>query len=532
MSEEKKSWWQSFLDALSGKNATPEGLAGIGPPLKYYEGATPEVNNPSSASGGEVDIPASSVEASTDACENEPISSTFFEEPIHVVVSNKTEHSALTKTTPDPSDDQNSGVNKEMNRLFDHLATNPNTDLSVPRAAAQTAATSTNTSVADAATKALELETLAGASVQAEDALSNAITAADTERDSATGLTSTTTSALENARTAADAARTALNEAQTAAQAAVDTAKASEGLSQEDQDAIGAAENFINASLANPDAKTQKNTFKDHLYDFTGNNAEMFASFVFAGSKTRCFTENHSTTETIGGTPYVVQKNNGDKIEALEIMIETAVKLCFMISREDPITAYASEYTNASEEAKQTIREQCNYGLWGKFYTKTDGWHRGIDMVPGGSVYALCGGEIVGKRNYYLSIYNETEDVTFTYMHLRQTHEKEIGDSVTAGDELGTQSNVNTVGPHTHVEVNEGRYISEFGRPESTDLGGWSDIYITDVNVGDRFSLNPYRYIENVFSARENAAATTSSNAESSIPIDPENIDHFQSRIQ
>ena len=101
-----------------------------------------------------------------------------------------------------------------------------------------------------------------------------------------------------------------------------------------------------------------------------------------------------------------------------------------------------------------------NYGLWGKWYDSGNGWHRGIDICPGGNVHVIWPGVILERGRdaneveYYVSIYSEDINATIIYMHLNISNEeiallngtaKKIiaaGEHVGIGTILGTQGKV------------------------------------------------------------------------------------------
>ena len=101
-----------------------------------------------------------------------------------------------------------------------------------------------------------------------------------------------------------------------------------------------------------------------------------------------------------------------------------------------------------------------NYGLWGKWYDSGNGWHRGIDICPGGNVHVFWPGVLLERGRdaneveYYVSIYSEDINATIIYMHLNISNEeiallngtaKKIiaaGEHVGIGTILGTQGKV------------------------------------------------------------------------------------------
>lgn len=97
-------------------------------------------------------------------------------------------------------------------------------------------------------------------------------------------------------------------------------------------------------------------------------------------------------------------------------------------------------------------------------YVTTSGRHEGIDFAKsdGASIYSLINGEIIGYSNTsyctWLSIYDSTNNKTVCYLHANFSSSLQVGQQVTVGTYLGTESNNgNGTGPHTHVEVREGR---------------------------------------------------------------------------
>ncbi len=211
-----------------------------------------------------------------------------------------------------------------------------------------------------------------------------------------------------------------------------------------------------------------------------------------------------------------IQDDMGKKLYLLGKYVRIAERLAFMIR--DGVDAVQNYETQAG-----ALLGTSNYGLWGKWYDESDGWHRGIDVCLGGNVHVIWPGELVEIGNsggvpYYLSLFSEDLGVTITYMHLAiGTHADgtafQVGDNFEIGDVLGQESSVmayNTV--HTHIEINRGAYRSgeeTFGigngviRPMSIDSGGmYKNLTLAEISEGVNMSINPYPYLDRIWKSR------------------------------
>ena len=210
-----------------------------------------------------------------------------------------------------------------------------------------------------------------------------------------------------------------------------------------------------------------------------------------------------------------IQDDMGKKLYLLGKYVRIAERLAFMIR--DGVDAVQNYETQAG-----ALLGTSNYGLWGKWYDESDGWHRGIDVCPGGNVHVIWPGELVEIGNsggipYYLSLFSEDLGVTITYMHLAiGTHADgaafQVGDHFEMGAVLGTQSNRITKDSHTHIEINRGVYRSgeeTLGigngviRPMSTDGEGmYTNLPLAEISEGVNMSINPYPYLDRIWKSR------------------------------
>ena len=209
-----------------------------------------------------------------------------------------------------------------------------------------------------------------------------------------------------------------------------------------------------------------------------------------------------------------IQDDMGKKLYLLGKHVRIAERLAFMIR--DGVDAVQNYETQAG-----ALLGTSNYGLWGKWYDERNGWHRGIDVCPGGNVHVIWPGELVEIGNsggipYYLSLFSEDLGVTITYMHLAiGTHADgaafQVGDHFEMGAVLGTQSNRITKDSHTHIEINQGIYRpgetaweTGFGvaRPMSADNEAIKLISIDEIEEGVKMSINPYPYLDRIWQSR------------------------------
>ncbi|OUP67369.1 hypothetical protein B5F11_18425 [Anaerotruncus colihominis] len=232
----------------------------------------------------------------------------------------------------------------------------------------------------------------------------------------------------------------------------------------------------------------------NHSYDFTNYHAEIFLPIVFPDLSTERifdgeYQEAIKLSKTSADEGSTRQEDMAEKVELLRSQCRTAHKLAYMIYygteavekyQEDLNNYFEALYENRSREngfpqqdnptegsnllatiprelernAKMSLTETIkrtkfykmmaasNYGLWGKYYTASDGWHRGIDMngkaVSGSNselfvqrldkIYAIADGYLITRNDYYFSLYNFSMNVTITYMHLKPTQNLEAID--------------------------------------------------------------------------------------------------------
>lgn len=85
---------------------------------------------------------------------------------------------------------------------------------------------------------------------------------------------------------------------------------------------------------------------------------------------------------------------------------------------------------------------------------------------PGTPVYAFIDGTVnlvrddsCSPRGKLITAYNETHDVTVTYIHLGQSGHVQLGDQIRAGEQIATVGDTGTScgGGHLHIDVVEGR---------------------------------------------------------------------------
>jgi hypothetical protein len=121
-------------------------------------------------------------------------------------------------------------------------------------------------------------------------------------------------------------------------------------------------------------------------------------------------------------------------------------------------------------------------------YTTVSGRHEGIDCVKseGSDIYAISSGTIISvtrpassSSTSTLFVYDSTNDKTVCYMHSNFDSNLAVGQTITAGTHIGTEgANGNVTGPHTHVEVLNGKraYASKSVNDSTLDN---SDPYTT-----------------------------------------------------
>ncbi len=111
------------------------------------------------------------------------------------------------------------------------------------------------------------------------------------------------------------------------------------------------------------------------------------------------------------------------------------------------------------------------YDLYGAQYSDDAGsqyqgeFHTGVDMYGTSSlvIHSAHRGVVtaVGGNFGIVAIYNETQDVTYLYLHMDVSGTTaHVGSSIEVGDVLGTESNVGLGGKnneHLHIEVRSGR---------------------------------------------------------------------------
>lgn len=137
------------------------------------------------------------------------------------------------------------------------------------------------------------------------------------------------------------------------------------------------------------------------------------------------------------------------------------------------------------------------YNIFGKKYPDSltnynKLFHTGIDMdnYRNAPVYSYCDGEVVrdGTSDSYkaVGIYNESDKVTFYYLHMTDIPNRSVGSKVQKGDLIGYQFSSGLSDPkgtvdHLHVEAHKGRYT---GYPAHLPL----------INE-DLVSISPYQYL-------------------------------------
>lgn len=94
--------------------------------------------------------------------------------------------------------------------------------------------------------------------------------------------------------------------------------------------------------------------------------------------------------------------------------------------------------------------------------------HRGLDIatyISAGtnvSLYSMCDGTVVHKAydengyGYYLIIKDNTTKMGFLYGHLREPSNKNLGDSVKIGEQVGIEGTTgSSTGIHLHLEMQD-----------------------------------------------------------------------------
>lgn len=98
-------------------------------------------------------------------------------------------------------------------------------------------------------------------------------------------------------------------------------------------------------------------------------------------------------------------------------------------------------------------------------YTTTAGRHEGIDfaIASGHAVYSLTDGVITRVANgsssslSTIAVYYAQQDKTVVYLHTAPLSSLYVGESISRGQQLATESSRGASAAHTHVEVRNGR---------------------------------------------------------------------------
>ena len=120
-------------------------------------------------------------------------------------------------------------------------------------------------------------------------------------------------------------------------------------------------------------------------------------------------------------------------------------------------------------------------------YVTTSGRHEGIDFArtAGASIYSLISGVVTRVTNASklstLAIYDSTNNKTVVYLH--GNYSVSVGQTITQGQYIGTESNNGASAAHTHIEVRDGKRTA------------------AAISVGDSTldNANPYPYWSIIF---------------------------------
>ena len=162
---------------------------------------------------------------------------------------------------------------------------------------------------------------------------------------------------------------------------------------------------------------------EESLYTYQSDESvpawEMYLPFVYKDLPTRRTVEIETSVtgeKTVEKRPE--QDQLEEKLKRHREQVESACKLACMIyyggsAETTPQTAYETMFDDTTRIS--------SYGMWGKWYEKRNGWHRGIDMClgPGRNIYAICDGYPIQKKSYYFNVFIPEFNITVTYMHLQ-----------------------------------------------------------------------------------------------------------------
>ena len=161
---------------------------------------------------------------------------------------------------------------------------------------------------------------------------------------------------------------------------------------------------------------------EESLYTYQSDESvpawEMYLPFVYKDLPTRRTVEIETSVtgeKTVEKRPE--QDQLEEKLKRHREQVESACKLACMIyyggsAETTPQAAYETKFDDMTRIS--------SYGMWGKWYDLTNGWHRGIDMClgPGRNIYAICDGYPIQKKSYYFNVFIPEFNITVTYMHL------------------------------------------------------------------------------------------------------------------
>lgn len=107
-----------------------------------------------------------------------------------------------------------------------------------------------------------------------------------------------------------------------------------------------------------------------------------------------------------------------------------------------------------------------NYYLYGQKSGSSTNIHEGIDSQRGSgySVYSISSGTVVKKTSSgstglsLLGVYYPTYDITIFYMHMNLSSSlPAVGESISKGQLIGTESNLGAGSVHTHLQIESGQ---------------------------------------------------------------------------
>ena len=111
----------------------------------------------------------------------------------------------------------------------------------------------------------------------------------------------------------------------------------------------------------------------------------------------------------------------------------------------------------------ENFNNNCMYNLCGSLMgfggTTLGKFHAGVDMQHGGTIRAPFTGVLVANGGTFgmAALYNQSNNVTFIFLHMTSITTAAIGSVISKGTYIGTESNIGTAGNHLHVEVHSGR---------------------------------------------------------------------------